>query len=255
MCGLPADEALLRVLICVMSWHWFDCSDAPMYALGLPVTPQQPRQGAAHQEVHCCSLRTACTLAIFHVSAQEHKGVVNSIYVKEGSSTECISASSDGSCIIWDLCSFKRRSSLLANTFFKSVVYHPDGSQIVTSGEHRPNLFLRTHALLLSVSSEVAQAGPADHCKGWQQLLTLSKVHSSCECRPGRQCLQRLSQPLCAGTDRKITYWDAFDGQAIRILEGSETEQVSALAIDHDGELIVSGGYDKSVKVREQLPP
>ena len=60
---------------------------------------------------------------------------MNSIYVKEGSSTECISASSDGSCIIWDLCSFKRRSSLLANTFFKSVVYHPDGSQIVTSGE------------------------------------------------------------------------------------------------------------------------
>lgn len=70
----------------------------------------------------------------------------------------------------------------------------------------------------------------------------------------GRQCLQRLSQPVCAGTDRKITYWDAFDGQAIRILEGSETEQVSALAIDHDGELIVSGGYDKSVKVGMQLP-
>ena len=66
---------------------------------------------------------------------------MNSIYVKEGSSTECISASSDGSCIIWDLCSFKRRSSLLANTFFKSVVYHPDGSQIVTSGEHRPEPF------------------------------------------------------------------------------------------------------------------
>ena len=70
----------------------------------------------------------------------------------------------------------------------------------------------------------------------------------------GTQYLQSLSQPLCTGTDRKITYWDAFDGQAIRILEGSETEQVSALAIDHDGELIVSGGYDKSVKVRMQLP-
>ena len=59
---------------------------------------------------------------------------------------------------------------------------------------------------------------------------------------------------MYVGTDRKITYWDAFDGQAIRILEGSETEQVSALAIDHDGDLIVSGGYDKSVKVRMQLP-
>lgn len=106
-------------------------------------------------------------MADSHVSMQEHKGVVNSIYVKEGSSTECISASSDGSCIIWDLCSFKRRSSLLANTFFKSVVYHPDGSQIVTSGEHRPSHSLHTHALSLPVRIEVAQAGPADHCKGW----------------------------------------------------------------------------------------
>ena len=134
-------------------------------------------------------LRTACTLAESHVSAQEHKGVVNSIYVKEGSSTECISASSDGSCIIWDLCSFKRRSSLLANTFFKSVVYHPDGSQIVTSGEHRPKLSLRIHALLLSVSIESLRRG----------LLTTAKAGTSCcpvkgahlMCMPtARQCLQ-----------------------------------------------------------------
>ena len=130
-------------------------------------------------------LRTACAVAESPVSLQEHKGVVNSIYVKEGSSTECISASSDGSCIIWDLCSFKRRSSLLANTFFKSVVYHPDGSQIVTSGGHRPKLSLHVHALLRSVSIAVAQAGPADHYKGWHQLLALSNVHSSCECRGG----------------------------------------------------------------------
>lgn len=51
--------------------------------------------------------------------------------------SECVSASSDGSCIIWDLHTFKRRTSLFANTFFKSVIYHPDESQLVTTGTDR----------------------------------------------------------------------------------------------------------------------
>ena len=46
-----------------------------------------------------------------------------------------------------------------------------------------------------------------------------------------------------------MTYWDAFDGQAIRILEGSDSEQLDSLAIDPEGEAVVSGGGDKLVKV------
>lgn len=53
------------------------------------------------------------------------------------SDDECVSASSDGSCIIWDLTACRRRHSLFANTFFLSAVYHPDESQIVTSGTDR----------------------------------------------------------------------------------------------------------------------
>jgi WD40 repeat protein len=48
-----------------------------------------------------------------------------------------VSASSDGSCIIWDLTACRRRQSLFANTFFLAVVYHPDESQIVTAGTDR----------------------------------------------------------------------------------------------------------------------
>ncbi|MEW5298669.1 MAG: hypothetical protein WDW36_001762 [Sanguina aurantia] len=92
-------------------------------------------------------------------SMKDHKGAVNCIRVKRADD-ECVSASSDGSCIIWDLHTFKRRTSLFANTFFKSVVYHPDESQLVTTG-----------------------------------------------------------------TDRKITYWDAFDGTAIRIIDGSDANE------------------------------
>ncbi|CAD7696135.1 unnamed protein product [Ostreobium quekettii] len=121
---------------------------------------------------------------VMEASMKEHKGPVNCIQIKESTSDECVSCSSDGSCIIWDLTTFKRRNSLFANTFFKAVVYQRDESQLVTGG-----------------------------------------------------------------TDRKITYWDPFDGQPIRILDGSSAEPVNALAIDPAGETIVSGGSDKLIKL------
>ena len=36
---------------------------------------------------------------------------------------------------------------------------------------------------------------------------------------------------LTTGSDRKITYWETFDGQAIRMLDGSDEGEVNALAI------------------------
>jgi cilia- and flagella-associated protein 52 len=69
-------------------------------------------------------------------SMKDHRGPVNSIIMKS-SDDECVSASSDGSCIIWDLATFKRRTSLFANSFFMSVIYHPDESQLVTTGTDR----------------------------------------------------------------------------------------------------------------------
>lgn len=56
-----------------------------------------------------------------------------------------------------------------------------------------------------------------------------------------------MSPPACRPL--QITYWDAFDGQAIRIIDGSESNEVNALATDCDGEAIISGGGDKLVRV------
>ena len=69
-------------------------------------------------------------------SMKDHRGPVNAIRVKKDD-VECVSASSDGSCIIWDLRTYKRRTSLFANTSFKSIIYHPDESQLVTTGTDR----------------------------------------------------------------------------------------------------------------------
>lgn len=57
------------------------------------------------------------------------------------------------------------------------------------------------------------------------------------------------SQLLTAGSDRKITYWDCYDGQAIRMLDGSDSGEINALAITESGDWCVSGGEDKKVKI------
>jgi WD40 repeat protein len=116
-------------------------------------------------------------------SMKEHRGRVWAIQIK-ASNEQAVSASSDGSCIVWDIQSFTRLICLFESTMFKQVQYHPDESQLITTG-----------------------------------------------------------------SDRKITYWDCYDGQAIRMLDGSEEGEVNTLAITRQGEHFASGGEDQTLKV------
>jgi len=56
-------------------------------------------------------------------------------------------------------------------------------------------------------------------------------------------------QVITSGTDRKIGYWENFDGSLIRELEGSKAGSVNGLDITADGTYFVTGGNDKLVKV------
>merc|ERR1711916_137273 len=58
------------------------------------------------------------------------------------------------------------------------------------------------------------------------------------------------SQVVTCGTDRKIGYWEVFDGSLIRELEGSQAgASINGLSITPDGEYFVTGGTDKLIKV------
>ncbi|XP_061088877.1 cilia- and flagella-associated protein 52 [Conger conger] len=114
---------------------------------------------------------------------KEHKATVTCIKIKSNNK-ECVTASSDGACIIWDLVRFVRNQMVLANTLFRTVCYHPEEYQIITSG-----------------------------------------------------------------TDRKIGYWEVFDGSAIRELEGSLSGSINGMHISQDGNHFVTGGDEKLVKV------
>merc|ERR1712078_959075 len=106
---------------------------------------------------------------VMEVSLKEHRGRVLCIKLKEDNSL-AVSASSDGSCIVWDLTTKTRALCLFESTMFKNLLYHPDESQLLTTG-----------------------------------------------------------------SDRKITYWDTYDGQAIRVLEGSEEGELTTLDISGSG--------------------
>ncbi|KAI8827083.1 WD40-repeat-containing domain protein [Fimicolochytrium jonesii] len=114
---------------------------------------------------------------------KEHKGTITAIKIRK-TDLECVSSSSDGSCIVWDLMRYVRNQILFAPSFFKAVSYYPDESQLLTSG-----------------------------------------------------------------TDRKVGYWEAFDGSLIRELEASQSDTINGLDITADGKYFVIGGSDKLVKV------
>ncbi|KAJ1434647.1 flagellar associated protein putative: flagellar associated protein [Ochromonadaceae sp. CCMP2298] len=115
-------------------------------------------------------------------SLKEHRGAVNCIKVNADFS-QCISASADGSCIVWDLERCVRVVALFEPNVFNSVLYHPDESQMLT-----------------------------------------------------------------CGSNHKITYWDAADGQIIRVIDGGE-DGMTTLDIVHSGEFFVSGSKDKNLKM------
>jgi len=124
---------------------------------------------------------------IMEANLKEHRAPVNCIRIMKDN-TQCVSASSDGSCIVWDLVNFLRLNAMFANTNFAHIMYHPDESQMLT-----------------------------------------------------------------CGSDRKITYWDAFDGNAIRIMDGSDMGAagggLNCMDIEPDGQAFATGGEDKTVKL------
>ncbi|XP_053392776.1 cilia- and flagella-associated protein 52-like [Mercenaria mercenaria] len=57
------------------------------------------------------------------------------------------------------------------------------------------------------------------------------------------------TQIVTSGSDRKIGYWERYDGSIIRSIEGSMTGSINAMDISPDGQYIVTGGDDKLLKV------
>jgi len=69
-------------------------------------------------------------------SLREHQNKITSICINS-EDTEFVTSSHDGSCVVWDLIKCSRINALFASTQFLSIVYHPDESQLITTGTDR----------------------------------------------------------------------------------------------------------------------
>lgn len=56
-------------------------------------------------------------------------------------------------------------------------------------------------------------------------------------------------QILATGTDRKISYWEVYDGSLVREVDASAKSCVNCLSINKSGEIFVTAGADQLVKV------
>ena len=50
--------------------------------------------------------------------------------------SQCVSASADGSCIVWDLIKKVRLAAFMEPTLYKAMLYHPEESQLLTAGSN-----------------------------------------------------------------------------------------------------------------------
>ena len=56
-------------------------------------------------------------------------------------------------------------------------------------------------------------------------------------------------QIITCGTDRKVSYWEVFDGSQVREIDGSKSSSINTLDVSQDGGYFVTGGDDRVIKV------
>ncbi|NXH13419.1 CFA52 protein, partial [Bucco capensis] len=77
-----------------------------------------------------------------------------------------------------------------------------------------------------------------------RRQLIVADTLFNCVCyHPGEYLI------LTGGTDRKIGYWEVFDGTGVRELKGSVSSSINGMDITADGAYFVTGGDDHLVKL------
>jgi cilia- and flagella-associated protein 52 len=150
-------------------------------------------------------------------SLKEHRGPINCIKVN-GDGTQCISASSDGSCIIWDITRYVRITALFEPNVFESVLYHPDESQMLTCGSnHKISYWDSTDGQVIRV------------IEGGEDMMTTLDITSNGEFF------------VSGSKDRQVKIWHYDDGLAVAVGRG-HSGTINKVKISPDEKTVVSVG-------------
>ncbi|XP_038067844.1 cilia- and flagella-associated protein 52-like [Patiria miniata] len=154
---------------------------------------------------------------------KEHKGEVTCIVVRKND-RECISASFDGSCIIWDLSRGTRHLVIFANTLFKCVSYSLDESQVLTSGTDRKIGYWETYSTTQIRETEGASTGAVN----------------------GMMVSPDGDNFVTGGDDKLIKFWDYGDAQVTHVGIG-HSGAINRLSICPNQMYIVSVSQDGAI--------
>ncbi|XP_032419232.1 cilia- and flagella-associated protein 52 [Xiphophorus hellerii] len=108
---------------------------------------------------------------------------------------ECVTVSSDGFCIIWDLVHFHARQKIKTDTLFRTVCYHPDGYQIVTCGTDGKVIYWDVMGGTNIREREDAETG------------VYNSIHTT----------QEGSHFVTGGEDKRVKVWDYMQGKITHI--------------------------------------
>ena len=160
-------------------------------------------------------------------SLKEHRSRVWNIIVNSRND-RAISASADGSCIEWDINNYTRIACMFETTMFKQLIYHPDESQILTTGTDKKITYWD-----LIDSAEIRSIdGSLD-----------GEINTLAMCKSGEFFVS-------AGDDKEIKIWE-YD-TALLLWKGiGHSNSINRIAISPNQEFIVSVGQDGSIFIFE----
>ncbi|CAJ1009989.1 putative WD domain, G-beta repeat [Leishmania naiffi] len=165
---------------------------------------------------------TNCTL---EASMKEHKTAVNDIVISHDD-TECVTASDDGSCIVWDLTRYLRRNIMYRQTYFRGLEYYVDDSQLITCGSDKCIAYwdsVDCHAIREVPGSRTAELNSLSLSPDGRFFVT-------------------------GGNDRIVKVWDYDRGECIAV-GLAHSCSITKVRVSPDGKKIVSVGDEGAVMV------
>ena len=158
-------------------------------------------------------------------SMKEHRSTVNAIITLRQDAV-AVTASDDGSCVVWDVARRVRKVSFFGSTYFKTLAAHPEETQVVTTGtDHKITWWDPEDASIIRVIE-----APTD--------AELSSLDIS---TPDGTSI------AVAGLDRQLRIFDYESGELTHSGAISHAAPITACAFAPSAEIVVTAAADGAV--------
>ncbi|XP_023119492.2 cilia- and flagella-associated protein 52 [Amphiprion ocellaris] len=154
---------------------------------------------------------------------KEHRASITCIKIKSNDK-ECVTASSDGACIIWDIVRFVSLQRMITNTPFRTVCYHPEEYQIITSGTDRKVAYWEVCDGAAIRELEASQSG------------AINSMHIS----------QDGKHFVTGGDDKLVKVWDYMAG-AVTYVGIGHGGSITSVKICDNNRILVSTSADGAI--------